>query len=156
MNTNRIKLIGTFYHSSPFNLWKSLLMLVFVGDLRISVSPKHPTGSKAKRTFCDCSSNISTSNSLPLSLQTSIFSLQELKKSLPSDSLPLLAAHYKIRNAGIRNNGTQNTGGTLVEHWRNTDGTLEHWRSNGTMKEQSEYHEILSRYHNKIQNKKVI
>ena len=68
------------YHSSPFNLWKSLLMLVFVGDLRISVSPKHPTGSKAKRTFCDCSSNTSSSNALSLSLKTSIFLLQELSQ----------------------------------------------------------------------------
>ena len=46
---------------------------------------------------------------------------------------------------GTRNNGT-----------RNTDGTPEHWRGNGTLEEQSEYHGILSRYHNRIQNKKVI
>ena len=57
-----------------------LLLFVFVGHLLISVSPKHQTGSKAKRTFCDCSSNTSSSNSLSLSPQISIFSLQELSQ----------------------------------------------------------------------------
>ena len=70
VNTKRIKLIRTLtIQVRLFNLWKSLLLFVFVGDLLISVSPKHPTGSKAKITFFDCSSNISFSNSLPLSLQ---------------------------------------------------------------------------------------
>ena len=100
VNTKRIKLIGTTYHSSLFNLWKSLLLFVFVGDLLMSVSPKHPTGSKTKTKFFDCSSNISASNVLPLSLQASICSLQELKESLQLDSLTSLADTFKIEDHG--------------------------------------------------------
>ena len=39
-----------------------------------------------------------------------------------------IGAYFKTRNTR-----TRNTGGTLVEHWRNTGGTPEHWRNNGTL-----------------------
>ena len=68
MNTKRIKLIGTLTIQVRL-ICENRYFCLFVGDLLISVSPKHPTGSKAKITFFDCSSNISFSNSLPLSLQ---------------------------------------------------------------------------------------
>ena len=69
---------------------------MFVRDLLISVSPKHPTGSKAKITFLYFSSNISSSNPLQLSLQISICSLQEMKESQQLDSLPSLGDIFKI------------------------------------------------------------
>ena len=95
VNTKRIKLIGTLTIQVRL-ICENRYFCLFVGDLLISVSPKHPTGSKAKITFFDCSSNISSSNLLPLSLQTSICSLQELKESLQLDSLPFLADILKI------------------------------------------------------------
>ena len=95
VNTKRIKLIGTLTIQVRL-ICENRYFCLFVGDLLISVSPKHPTGSKAKITFFDCSSNISSSNSLPLSLQTSICSMQELKESQQLPSLPLLADIFKI------------------------------------------------------------
>ena len=95
-------------------------------------------------------------------------------------------AYFKARNTGTRNNRTRNTPAEQWNtggHQWNTDGTPEHWRNNGTQEGQSKYlgiaeqintsgtteqqkqhqeilpmqnNDILSRYHNRIQNKKVI
>ena len=96
VNTKRIKLIGTLTIQVRL-ICENRYFCLFVGDLLISVSPKHPTVSKAKITFFYCSSNISSSNSLPLSLQTSICSLQEMKESLQLHALPWLVDISKYK-----------------------------------------------------------
>ena len=57
VNTKRIKLIGTLTIQVRL-ICENRYFCLFVGDLLISVSPKHPTGSKAKITFFYCSWNI--------------------------------------------------------------------------------------------------